>query len=166
MSANKKMNSVLNTTNRKVRFQDYLYLGKITVLGAVLLTGCAATQIDMLQKRGALPETEYRIAKEMADMALQYCRKSHGFTNLPYAKERIMATHVEEPWMIKRFYTSPNSDWYKADGIATGMVADLYYNPNTKQFTCGSGWKAFANSASVRFVEWGKSESRLSGVRE
>jgi hypothetical protein len=166
MSANKKMNGFLNPTNQKVRFQDYLYLGTISALASILLTGCAASQMDMLQKRGALPETEYRIAKEMADMASQYCIKYTGFQSQSKKDWQKQGAIEHERWMIKRFFTSPNSDWYKGVGIAGGMITDLYYNPKTKQFSCGFGWEKYANSASVRFVEWGQTENTLSGVRD
>lgn len=166
MSTMEEKESFMNPINRNVHFQDHLRVGTITALAAVWLTGCVATQMDLLQKRNALPETEYRIAKEMADMASQYCIKYTGFQFQSEKDWQKQGAIEHEAWMIKRFFTSPNSDWYKGVGVAGGMIADLYYNPNTKQFTCGFGWEKYVNSSSVRFVEWGKTERTLSGVRD
>ena len=142
-----------------------IHFGLIKIIFFVsLLSGCLATT-DLLTQRNGLPDDLHAIALKMVEKAQRICIVMTGH-DTPGKDDFNKGEKLSGGWEIKRFFISPDSDWYKAEGVSRHVWDNIYFNKSSGQFICGARtWNKFVNSSSVKFEEFGASSPKLSGVK-
>ncbi len=130
------------------------------ILWSVLLGGCLATPNLAIRDNG-LPDQWADLGAEMMTLASQRCIKVTGNESLPKDSWTRGRKLDVGGWQMRRFFTS-DSSWVKAEAISQGVIDDVFYDPKSRIFICGShDWSKYHNTQSIIFFEFGTTSPTL-----
>ena len=119
----------------------------ICAVSVISLCACL-TPIDLAKDESSLPYQDQVIAKKMADLVAKRCPR---YTCSMDTGARLSGNvGISIPAIVKRFYTSTNSTWYKAHGVSENVWDDFFYNKTSGEFVCGA--KSWSNKSNVSHV--------------
>ena len=115
-----------------------------------LLSGCAS--LDLATDPAALPAAERDIAKKIIELTEQRCVRVTVRMNDAASAKIESKLHTSS--IVKRFYSSPNSSWFKAEVVTGGTWDNIYFHERSGYLVCGEKrWGEWADVRTVSFTE-------------